>query len=88
MLSCQSQTNFYFWFLDFGARFRRHTEQLATQELSSTENWKTGIHFFAGEAIIRKLGLDRADWNTELWTKDNCYTRLAYSSAVIESGKI
>ncbi len=53
---------------------------------SSTETGKQ-VFTYAGETIIRKLGLDRVDWYPNYGTKDNYAHSSAYSS-VHEGGRL
>lgn len=86
-IEAQKLVNAPMLFVDLEPDFEGTLEQLKLFKNLVLQKTGKQVFTYAGEAIIRKLGLDRVDWYPNYGTKDN-YAHGALIHQFTESGKV
>lgn len=86
-IEAQKLVNAPLLFVDLEPDFEGTLEQLKLFKNLVLQKTGKQVFTYAGEAIIRKLGLDRVDWYPNYGTKDN-YAHGSFIHQYTESGKV
>ena len=86
-VEAQKLVNAPLLFVDLEPDFEGTLEQLKLFKNLVLQKTGKQVFTYAGEAIIRKLGLDRVDWYPNYGTKDN-YAHGSFIHQYTESGKV